>query len=510
MALVQIPGRLAGEWSSPLPPAVDAAMESEWGRAIVGLGVDLAQSTAARVFAAVPVTARVADAASDLLDIAPTVTQLARAIQGRTDPFGAVQASQDAVWKAFESLSRITGIATSVPVIGMIAQIGLIAQRAFFRSIARKVEDFQAVTDAPWSYDRDSDEHWTRLALAEIEARDLTGIFLPRTTPDRLIMDRVKRYGGSGGYQMRWQVEGQPWGLGAVPGTGIIARGWQRSHPWSRYRPAANMQATLAWQMLMTTGPNCMLADASEIATAWDEWGDVVRGAVVAPEASALPGAARDRWRGNIWEVRQAWAGIEYLPEPVTRPNGTLRQCTWLPSYQFFSGQVPTFSRTGKVGSPSECSVTFNENGMDVAAFGAWAAMNLLRPRQRAALDRYTVAYCSESDPAFRSDPGLAELLRSRRELLLSRPRDLWRLDLGGIVDSDYRSAVANARPKTAPDLTARVPSRPLPDASDPIPSAPKKVPLPSLPVPTVPGIPPVGQGSGALALAAVAALAIL
>jgi hypothetical protein len=239
--------------------------------------------------------------------------------------------------------------------------------------------------------------------------------------------------------------------IGCLPNTPVIPKGvemtmaWNprtrpQGIPWSHFMPSTSQGVMTSWQSVLSNGRACFLVDAVRLAAAWTAWQDNMQ----------LWGWGT-RYHGND-RIRISMLSrppVDYASQQRIAADGYRRLVPWWPG----SGMTQSGDLAGST----------PHYGPLLGDVGAWAAQVQLARRQRQYLGTLTVAYCSEGDPAFRSDPALADLLVERRALLLTHPA-VEHVDLAQVVDADYRSAVAHAQSLAGPGGIADAPEpRPRP-----------------------------------------------
>lgn len=486
---IEAPAQLLARWQSRFPAEVDAALESEWATTAVQNGAALAQASAARLLDQVPWPKLQASKVQGFLGTTWGIADAVQAVAAQKG-LGKVYAIQDGMMAVMETLAQLGNIAGAVPIIGMVAQIGLGMQRLFIKKMLAKRDEYRETTAPPWVYDKDSDEAWCAGVLDDVATRDLTDVFSPRTTPERLVLERVAR--SATRRMLQWQVDGQRVGWGVLPGAPLVLRGWQGPFPWSMYRPGAEQLASLLWDQVTSSSRLAFYVDANKAGDRWTEWWAEVRTAAANPDKSTMDGAERDRWRGNVQQVAGNIIGQLPTPQDINVPCARIP----LPKNDIVYRTVGWTAREYSPQYPA-CIVPALQLGYDLGSLADQSIDDLYAHQKRLLRTRW-VAYCSQQDPAFR-DAELRQELEDMRKLILTMPAELWRLELDAIPDQDFRSAVKEKRPKSAPTIAAR---RPV--------LQPQAPPGPPPRLPTAGGAPEDAGPGGALLLAALAVMKFL
>jgi hypothetical protein len=345
----------------------------------------------------------------------------------------------DAIIGAVDSASNVMaamGAFSSVPILGAIIEFVTIATEGIISAYAQtQVEVVEAVS---MGYSRESDTDYAQDAVKLYAGNDLTRLFLPANDAsegiDELNIDVETGWHGAKSVVKKamFVPRGVELGLGALPNTVKNPRAWQTPfggrplyEEWGRFKPAFTQGAMQSWQGLLPNSRATYLVDAVRLSDAWREWGGHMRAWATGPRYSE---GMRHRAAGLLTST----ASLGVAAKQRVRSDGFETMLPWVP----YSGDgihvVPT-----------------------IADFGQWAAMAQLFRRQRKYLGTLTVAYCSETDPAFASSPELRDLLATRRAMLLDHPA-VNQVELGQVVDADYRQAIANRQgPKGLADKPA-------------------------------------------------------
>ena len=333
----------------------------------------------------------------------------------------------------FQAMAQAVGAFESVPIVGMILDFAMTAIEGGIT--AYKFKHDERIEAMGWGYNREVDQDWTRETLAYHGGRDLTGIFLPANDASDGIEILNTEIDTSGLVDTTARALYIPRGpgttnIGALPNTRIVPRGsemnyaWNprtRPHgiPWSHFLPSTSQGVLGSWQSILSNSRACYLVDAVRVAKAWNTWQD-----------NMVMWGWGTRYKGND-RIRMSMLSRPPVPYDVQQRIG---QDGYRRIVPYWPGDGMTQSG-GTQGSKLHYGPLLGD-------VGAWAAEVQLGRRQREYLGTLTVAYCSEHDPAFESDPLLADLLMERRELLLGHPA-VELVELGQVVDDDFRQAVA-------------------------------------------------------------------
>lgn len=437
MPTVTVPARLAGAFESAVPVAADLAElgQTGLGEFLISDAATWAQTASARLWEQLPQI--VPTEGQEILSTVWTARDLAKTYANGElgDKLAAISEGGLAV---VETLFEAASMVEAVPIIGMVAKVGITAQRLFWNQWVAKHKE--KPPEDGFEYNRDSDVAAQQAILREIEAGDLTGVFLPFVSVEgwerRRVQDLVK------GGKNRWTFvipTGPSLGVGSVPGTNVIARGWQNAYPWSAYRPGAVNAATVAWQLALGETRARYLVDAAQLREQWDRFWTAVR----------------------VLSLNDDYKHVLKLAlQPlVLRPDagGSM----WQPAFDYSNAQAAGFTA-------------------DLPGLCAFNITRGLRGRQLAGLGTLLVAYVSRDDPAFRNDPELRQVLTDNRAKLLQHDA-LAQVDADRVADADYRQAVEAAQAAKGPAVGG------LADAG----AAPARAKVAKvLPTPAIPKIP--------------------
>jgi hypothetical protein len=394
--------------------------------------------------------------------------------------------------EAFTAVASAMGAFESIPIVGTILKFALTAIEggiaAYGFAHTKELEAF------PMGYSWQRDRDWSRATLQLHQGRDLTGMFLPANDARDGVgkYNTEVTYGATGKLTDIVRAIYAPLGpatdyIGGLPNTPVVPKGWElnmawnprtrpQGVPWSHFMPSTSQAVLASWQSVLSNSRACYLVDAVKVANGWRTWQDHM-----------LLWGWGTRYSGND-KIRISMLSrppVDYAAQQRIAADGYRRLVP------FWSGAGMT-SSGGTQGSKPHYGPLLGD-------VGEWAATVQLGRRQRKNLGTLTVAYCSADDPAFQSDPMLADLLRERRLLLLDHPAVVL-VDLDQVVDADYRNAVAHAQQTAGPGGFADAPERgPRPQGPGTL-AAPKRkdlqATLPPIVVnPPAPGRPFLGGG---------------
>ncbi|HUU94328.1 MAG TPA: hypothetical protein VM487_01195 [Phycisphaerae bacterium] len=352
--------------------------------------------------------------------------------------------------EAFAGVASALGAFESVPIVGTILQFvmsaveGGIAAYGFANTVELEAH--------PMGYSKARDQDWTRASLKLHHGTDLTSMFLPANNASQGVgkYNTEVTTGWTGSVTEIERAIYAPEGpatsnIGGLPNTPVVPKGvemnmaWNprtrpQGVPWSHFMPSTSQAVLASWQSVLSNSRACYLVDAVRVERAWSEWQDHMQ----------LWGWGT-RYSGND-RIR-----ISMMSRPPVDYHAQQRI-----SADGFRRLVPFWSGKGMTKSGNTAGST-PHYGPLLGDVGAWAAKVQLGRRQRKYLGTLTVAYCSEADPAFASDPMLADLLRERRLMLLDHPAVV-QVDLSQVVDADYANAVAHAQQTAGPGGIADAP----------------------------------------------------
>ncbi len=417
---IEVPSRLAGAFVSEALHEVDLQTlgADSAGQAMVNTGAKFAQVAALRMWESLPQLVPVN--AQGVLDIAWTSVDAAQTFRNAElgDKLAAITEGGMAV---LDTMFDAMSIVESVPLIGIIAKIGSTVQRIFWNQwiAAHKTPPARQ----GFAYDRDSDEFWMREVLKYIDAGDLTGIFAPYIARPqgwdiREVQDLLKHG------KNRWTFvapQGEQTGIGNIPGTTSMSQGYQSMWGWGDYRPGTQQACANAWQLVLAPSRMRYMVDVHQLVQQWDAyWLTVAMGAIFTPSKkdSGIVGVLARAQRplvpvGNLYGKDLSAYKIQMAAK----------------GYQFWGSYFDAypFELIAKRG--------YQPNMQGLARHNL---QRQLRGRQVDGLKTLLVAYVSESDPAFRSDAQLREILLRNRNLLLGH-KARWQVDLERVPDADYR-----------------------------------------------------------------------
>ena len=428
--MVSVPERFFADFESEFP-SLATMQDATWGGSLafaqrsVGNVVKYTAWESARRIEAIAIPAGLSDAAQALFDSMGSYMGGIGAMQSMDLPEVLLDTAGN-----FSSVANALGAFESVPIVGMILDFALTAIEGGLSAYAFKhQEELEAF---PMGYDRDRDEDWTRSTLKLHAGTDLTPMFCPvnnaangvaifntEIIDHRLKADEIVRaiYVPQGNATAN---------LGGLPNTPQVPKGWEMNYawstytrpqgvPWSHFMPSMSQAVLASWQSVLSNSRACYLVDAVEVASQWEAWQD----------AMELWGWGT-RYSGNDRRriAMLSRPPVDYATQQRIGADGFRHLLPWMPGAGLTKGKATPYY------------------GPLVGDVASWAAKVQLARRQRKYLGTLTVAYCSERDPAFRSDPLLADLLVDRRRMLLAHG-DAVHVDLSQVVDADYREALA-------------------------------------------------------------------
>ncbi len=452
--MVSVPERFYQDFDSLFPSMAtlaDPASDNSLVFAQAGLG-NLVKYTAmetARRIEAVSIPPAMGNAAGVLFAQFGNYMASVEAMESRSVP----EVLTDTL-EGFSAMASAAGAFSSVPLVGLILDFAVMA--ADMGISAYKYKHDAQVEAAGFGYDRDRDEDWCRSSLTIHGGRDLTSLFCPVNdasdgvsilTTEIDDTSKVRDTIARALYIPRGPATSN---IGGLPNTRVIPKGselnyaWNprtRPHgvPWSHFMPALSQANVISWQSVLGNSRACYLVDAVKVAAEWRAW----------------------QFNMQMWGWGTRYSGNDRVRiSMLSRPPVTYAQQQTLIA-DGYTTIVPFWPGSG-MKSKGDTGHT-PHYGPLLGDVGAWAAEVQLARRQRKYLGTLTVAYCSETDVAFRNDPMLADLLIERRRLLLNHA-DAAHVDLSQVVDADYRSALATRR---GPKGLADAPGSPHPDVGD-------------------------------------------
>lgn len=432
--MVSVPERFFAEFNSEFPS--EATLQDITNRGLVFAQSSLANVVkytaweSARRIEAISIPAELAPGAVGLFEEFGTYLGAIAAMDRLSLPNALIETGQ-----SFTAMAASMGAFESIPIVGAILQFALTAAEGAISSYGFKhTKELEAF---PMGYDRERDQDWTRATLKLHAGRDLTPLFLP-------VNDAA---GGVGKFNTEvskgWTgqtteidraiyvpIGNETSNIGGLPNTAVVPKGWEinmhwnprtrpQGVPWSHFMPSLSQAVLTSWQSVLSNSRACYLVDAVAVERAWNAWQD-----------NMMLWGWGTRYKGND-RIRIAMLSrppVDYAAQQTIAADGFRRLVPFWPGDGMSKGPGTNGSKP--------------HYGALAGDVGAWAAKVQLGRRQRKYLGTLTVAYCSEQDPAFQSDPMLADLLRERRQLLLDHA-DVVHVDLDQVVDADYRSALA-------------------------------------------------------------------
>jgi len=446
--MVSVPERFFADFESEFP-SLATMQDATWGGSLafaqrsVGNVVKYTAWESARRIESISIPAELGDAAQVLFDSMGDYLAGVANMQHLEVPDVLLRTAD-----SFAAMANALGAFESVPIVGIILDFAMMAVEGGLSAYAFKHQlELEAF---PMGYDRDRDEDWTRTTLKLHAGKDLTPMFCPvNNAADgvaifnteiidyKLKADEIVRaiYVPQGNATAN---------IGVLPNTPQIPKGWEMNYawstytrpqgvPWSHFMPSTAQAGLASWQSVLSNSRACYLVDAVEVAAQWAAW----------QEAMELWGWGT-RYHGDDRRriAMLSRPPVDYATRQRIAADGFRHLLPWMPGAGYTKSKATPYY------------------GPLVGDVAAWAAKVQLARRQRKYLGTLTVAYCSERDPAFRSDPILADLLVDRRRMLLAHP-DAVHVDLSQVVDADYRSALAT---RQGPKGVADAPGKPTPD----------------------------------------------
>ncbi|MCG8590657.1 MAG: hypothetical protein MJE66_15305 [Proteobacteria bacterium] len=354
-------------------------------------------------------------------------------------PSEVMPAFEQAVWKIGASSWKkfATGLADSsmdlgldamgcVPVIGVAAKFAVVLVQRLVQMSRNKQPVPQSMR-----YVKDIDVDMAREALEKLYSNRARDVFAPPATNVRAwrVTKREK------GFAVDW--DGDALGMGVIPGTNAVVGSlgsdihWTRENymacnasgracsdpsgiittsqrasvrrDWDRvfrdtigssgeHFPSLRRVGSAMWSGLTSTRTAAVYDfDTRGLITAWDKWAD------------AADSMARDAMNGGVKKMYlDRYVGFQALQRSARMP--------------FYGLDAPDVS---------------------IATF-AGERIREVQQLQMELLDTLAVAYCSETQPAFKSK-ALGDKLTARRKQLLSHPAR-WEVSKADIVDKSYRA----------------------------------------------------------------------
>lgn len=431
--MVSVPERFFQDFDSEFPSLAtlqDATLSRSlvFGRAAVGNVVKFTAWEAARRIEAINIPGNLAEPAQIMFDSVGAYLASAQSMEQLVVPDVLLNTADN-----FAAMASAMGAFDSVPIVGMILDFALTIADGVLTTYRYKHS--QAIEAFPMGYDRERDQDWTRQALRLHGGDDLTALFLPVNDASDGVDKLNTEIDSSGLKDEITRAIYVPLGpgtgnIGGLPNTPAVPKGWEwnlnwnprtrpTAIPWSAFMPSTTQAVLQSWQSVLSNSRACYLVDAVEVADAWAAW----------------------QFHMKLW----GW-GTRYSGDDRVRIAAMSRPPVDYATQQRIGADgfrtiVPFWPGSGMSKGPgTQGSKPYY--GPLLGDVGRWAAEVQLGRRQRKYLGTLTVAYCSEDDPAFRSDPELADLLVERRRLLLEH-EDVVHVDLSQVVDTDYRSALA-------------------------------------------------------------------
>lgn len=431
--MVDIPAELLSDFTSELPSEGSLAdVTTEPGAFIKTYSANLVKFSgfaAARRAKVLGIPRLQERNASELFGGIGSWVSAALTMGGNPSPLQVI----DTTLSQFGALASSMGVASEVPILG--AVIGLFQYGVDLGKVIYAYNNAKQIEGPKFAYSKLSDQDFVRETLHYARSTDLTGLFMPQNDASVGIESYNVELETATKVKTKIYVPaGDPLGgIGCIPNTPKFGRGWSWNteinpytrtsfEPWEIFKPATSQATTISWQSLLSNGRAAYLVDALALASAWRVWADNM----------------------HAW----AW-GTRYKGKTAARLQGVLANNLNLTPAQ--AEEVPQSYWRLVNGRPMYGDKL--QYALLAGDVGVWAAEVQLARRQRKFLGTLTVAYCSENDPAFRSNPTLHELLMSRRKMLLDHP-DVVHVDLAQVVDEDYRAVLTTRMgPKVIRDV---------------------------------------------------------
>lgn len=253
MPRLEIPPRLMGAFMSeiPRPEKLVAVGETEWGSYFLQNAANWAQFGLARVWTQLDVP--VPSQAQSLLDLAIPLLDARRSWENAATVGDRLKVISEGSLKVLETImDNIAGLAGAVPVIGIVARVGISIQTQFWSNWVASRTLPQGAPGFKYNYDVDQDEQ--RFMLQAIESGDITSIFLPYEMPDRLEVRMVQSKRRLDRRDWFVNPRGKPMGLGYLPGGLGNQLGYEGRGPklFSDYTPGALSASIVAWELART------------------------------------------------------------------------------------------------------------------------------------------------------------------------------------------------------------------------------------------------------------------
>jgi len=340
----------------------------------------------------------------------------------------------------------------SVPVIGWASQIAAVLVKVLIERSKQK-------KPAPpnLKYDKEADEFKADQALRAFYSDDLRRVFMPPATD--VTAWRVEP--ATPGFTVKW--DGEPAGLGVIPGASIVAGALFSHIHWTSER----------YMACSPSGRSCSGVDGelnkSQRASVRRDWGRVFEGTIM-PLGDITPSLRRVG--ASLWSMLSSTKSANAFELDTRGLAGAWQQ------WYVRASRAADDAQTGGVKMYIDRYVGFQalhkslrldfygvEGGTKTVSLEATERVLEIQKLQSELLDTLAVAYASEEQPAFR-DPELKDKLRTRRGQLL-RHMARWKVSAADIVDADFRAefeaATAGDRPLRAPtssDSFGREPRR--------------------------------------------------
>jgi len=395
------------------------------------------------------------------------------------DVVESVRAIAGALLQFDEALDQV---ATKVPVVGWVVQLGL----GVYRWIDAVIDSAKAERDTTAqaraiAYDKQADEDLCRTLLQEMKRSDWTPLFLPQQRSESVCTTTLDYTSNGQRDGIAWEVCGAAQGWGLVPGlstkfTGAVGvyqsprrlpgstrdAGIESIRPFGSLHPSVLQLGLMAWQMCLKNSPLAFAIDGARIASAWDDnyaqlvdWADM---------------------QADPWLRSQIYNGAQWI-DPLTGAS-----------------RVPDFD-------PDDLPSRYVQSGL-YSELVWYVVAEIWSARLSGYLETLTVAYVPPDAPALLASPTLAQKHRDMRAELLRHPA-IYRVEYELVPDEGYRSDVYRAQMTIPPAFTAEPPEYPRFKWLDEVPPVnPEAEPPPEPPTDPAPFVPAdetPGGGGGAV-----------
>ncbi len=250
MPKVEIPADLQGQFVSkiPSPTAMELSGVTNWGASYMQNAAYFAQFSVSRLYQRADTN--IPAIAQKMLQIVPTVQQGAQVWRNADNPAGALADLGDISFAVMEQAMNIIGaVGEAVPVINIVAKVGLAVQRIFWKKWFESIQPQPAPVGL--RYDWATDNSVQREMASMISGGNIVEVFLPRvnfrTSGGDIELRKVQDLTVS--KDRDWMVipQGDVLGLGCLPGGMGIPWSWQEFSQWSDFSPGSLSASIVAW-----------------------------------------------------------------------------------------------------------------------------------------------------------------------------------------------------------------------------------------------------------------------